>query len=88
MIICEVIQGSRRYVFTSKCKLKKGVHVMCDTQYGDAHGVVADCFEVQETDHILFKRYLELMGATEPLKEIVGVFVPFKWLKAWAKEQK
>lgn len=88
MIICEVLQGSRRYVFASKCRLKKGTYVMCDTKLGDQPGVVVECFEVNDTDSVLFMRYLALMGATEPLKEIIGVFVPFKWLKAWAKEQK
>lgn len=87
MIICEVLQSSTRYVFTSKCRLKKGTNVLCDTKYGDQPGIVAECFEVKDTDSALFRRYLALMGATEPLKEILGVFVPFTWMKAWVKSR-
>ena len=87
MIICEVLQDGRRYTFTAKCKLGKGVNVMCNTRYGKAPGTVAECFEVHDTGSVLFRRYLELMGAKEPLKEVVGVYVPLEWVEARMKEK-
>ncbi len=88
MIVVEVLQGGKRYVFTAKCKIGKGVHVLCDTRYGESPGVVKECFEVKDTDSALYKRYLELMGAKEPLKEVIGVYVPFKWMMARLKDDR
>lgn len=82
MIICEVQQGARKFVFESRCKIAKDVNVLCDTCYGKAPGIVKDCFEVQDTDSVLFKKYLSLMGATEPLKGIIGVYIPMEWCEA------
>lgn len=87
MIVVEVLQGGKRYVFTAKCKIGKGVHVLCDTRYGESPGVVKECFEVKDTDSALYKRYLELMGAKEPLKEVIGVYVPFEWVETRMKEK-
>ena len=81
MIIVEVQQGSRKYAFTSNYKFKEGLWVMCDTVYGDSPGKVTDCFEVNDTDSELFKKYLKLMGAYEPLKEVVGLFVPMELIE-------
>lgn len=74
MIICEVNQGGRIYVFKSKYLIKEGTWVLCDTRYGEQPGIVKNSFIVDEKSK-LFKRYLELNGATEPLKEVIGIFV-------------
>lgn len=87
MIICEVLQGARKYVFASRCKIAKDVHVLCDTQYGKSPGTVTECFEVKDTNSVLYKRYLKLMGAKEPLKEVIGVYVPFEWIEARMKHK-
>ena len=60
---------------------------MCNTRYGEAPGVVAECFEVKDTGSALYRRYLELMGAKEPLREVVGVYVPFEWVETRMKEK-
>lgn len=74
MIVCEVKQGGRIYVFKSKYLIKEGTWVLCDTRYGKHPGVVKNSFIVDEKSK-LFKRYLELTGASEPLKEVIGIFV-------------
>lgn len=81
MIIVEVQQSGNKYVFTSPYKIKVGTWVMCDTVYGDRPGEVTDCFEVEDTDSVLFKKYLHLMGGYKPIKEVVGMFVPFELIK-------
>ena len=90
MIICEVFQSGKLYVFKSKCQISKGTHVMVDTKYGDTYGVVGECFTVSkdEAESDLFKRYLNARGAYEPLKEIIGVFIPMTWVAAKAKSMK
>lgn len=87
MIVVEVLQGGNRFVFSAKCKLGKGVLVLCDTRIGETPGVVAECFEVEDIHSPLYKRYLELMGAKEPLREVVGIYVPFEWVDARMKEK-
>lgn len=87
MTVVEVLQGGHRYVFSARCKIGKGVHVLCDTRIGEAPGIVAECFEVDDLDSDLFRRYLELMGAKEPLKEVIGVYVPFEWVETRMKEK-
>lgn len=81
MIICEVQQSGSKFVFTSAYKIKVGTYVLCNTVYGDSPGKVTDCFEVEDTDSVLFKKYLHFMGAYKPLKEVIGVFVPFERLR-------
>lgn len=39
MIICEVFQSGKLYVFKSKCQISKGTHVMVDTAYGESYGL-------------------------------------------------
>ena len=75
MIVCEVKQGARTYVFKSKYPIAKDMWVLCDTARGRSPGLVKECFEVNDEDSRLFQRFLELMGGYEPLKEIIGVFV-------------
>ena len=87
MIICEVLHGGGRYVFSSKYNLQKDQYVLCDTRYGKAHGIVKECFEVTDTESVLYRRYLELMGAREPLKEIVGVYVPFELIETGKRKR-
>lgn len=89
MIICEVFQDSKLYVFKSKCQISKGTHVMVDTMFGSSYGVVAECFTVskEEAESDLFKRYLNARGAYEPLKEIIGVFIPMTWVEAKARSK-
>ena len=90
MIICEVFQRGKLYVFKSKCQISKGTSVMVDTVFGDTYGVVGECFTVskEEAESDLFKRYLNARGAYEPLKEIIGVFIPMTWVEAKAKSMK
>lgn len=90
MIICEIKHSNYEYdkhfVFQSPVKIAEGMWVMCDTSKGECPGLVCECFEVDETTP-LFKRYLKLMGATEPLKEVTGVFVPLSLLTRWIKKK-
>lgn len=85
MIICEVEQGGKNYVFKAPCKIQKDIYVMCDTCKGERPGRVVCSFEVSE-DSELFKSYLRAMGAYAPLKDVTGIFVPLKWLSPSAKE--
>lgn len=80
MIICEVRQGSGRYVFASKYIIKEGTWVLCATRYGKNPGQVVASFKVDDTEEPVYKRYLECMGATEPLKEVIGIFVSMETL--------
>lgn len=90
MIICEVKHSNDKYakdfVFKSEYSIPQGMWVMCDTAKGDQPGIVSECFEVDEASP-LYKRYLKLMGAYEPLKEVIGVFIPLSILKRIAKSQ-
>lgn len=88
MIICEVMQSGKAFVFTSKCKIKPGTNVMVNTVFGDSYGVVTRCFAITkaEEESELFERYLSARGAYLPLKEIIGVFVPMKWVEAKRRE--
>jgi hypothetical protein len=88
MIICEVKQGYGKYVFASKCKIKPDTWVMCDTRYGNRPGLVTECFEVEDTNSKLYKRYLDLLGATEPLKEVIGVYIPLEYVTEMIRKRK
>ena len=50
MIICEVFQSGKLYVFKSKCQISKGTHVMVDTAYGESYGLVGECFTVSKEE--------------------------------------
>lgn len=89
MIICEVMQSGKAYVFQTKCKIRPGTNVMVNTVFGDSYGVVAKCFTITkaEEESELFQRYLSARGAYLPLKEIIGVFVPMRWVETKIKEK-
>ena len=88
MNICEVRQGSGRFVFASKYLIKQGTWVLCDTRYGKQPGQVVDSFKVDDTDSKLYKKYLACMGATEPLKEVIGIFVSMETLDGIRKRNR
>lgn len=71
----------RSFLFEAphSCGLKKGDSVIVDTKYGEALGKVTafQSFVMVGSDGYNF--ILDAMGATEPLKKVVGAFKPYEY---------
>ena len=61
------------------CCLKKGEIVAVDTQYGEHLGVVEAVHDFMLVDSTDYNFIVDAMGATKPLKRVMGVFAPYKY---------
>lgn len=61
------------------CGLKVGETVLVDTQYGEDIGKVVAVEEYVQTNSEIYEFIIKAMGATEPLKRIVGRYKKYEY---------
>ena len=57
--------------------LKEGEIVVVDTQYGEQLGIVTAVHNFVYYDGVDYNFIVKAMGATKPLKKVIGEFAPF-----------
>ena len=61
------------------CFIHKGDIVAVDTQYGEDYGRVTAINPFVLVDSMDYNFAVDAMGATKPLKKVIGVFAPCKY---------
>ncbi len=61
------------------CVINKGDIVMVETQYGEDYGRVTAINPYVLVGSFDYNFAVDAMGATEPLKKVIGVFAPCKY---------